>query len=72
MSVLALADTGKYITEGCLSLFLYVYVGTSRYRKMHYWRKSQCVLYVYDTGKYITEGCFSVHTYVIIGTGRHR
>ena len=28
MSMLTLADTGKYITEGCLNVFLYVYVGT--------------------------------------------
>ena len=28
MSMLALADTGKYITEGCLNMFLYVYVGS--------------------------------------------
>ena len=27
MSMLALADTGKYITEGSLSVFLHVYVG---------------------------------------------
>ena len=26
MSMLALADRGKYITEGCLSVFLHVYV----------------------------------------------
>ena len=28
MSMLAVADTGKYITEGCLSVFLHVYVGS--------------------------------------------
>ena len=28
MSVLVLADTGKYITKGSLSVFLYVYVGS--------------------------------------------
>ena len=28
MSMLALADTGKYITEGCLKVFLNVYVGS--------------------------------------------
>ena len=28
MSMLALADTGKYITEGCVSVFLNVYVGS--------------------------------------------
>ena len=28
MSMLALADTGKYITEGSLNMFLYVYVGS--------------------------------------------
>ena len=27
MSLLALVDTGKYITEGSLSVFLHVYVG---------------------------------------------
>ena len=27
MLMLALADTGKYITEGCVSVFLHVYVG---------------------------------------------
>ena len=45
MSVLALADTGKYITEGCLDVFLHVnvteewlnvllhvFAGTDRYR----------------------------------------
>ena len=26
MSMLTLADTGKYITEGCLNMFLHVYV----------------------------------------------
>ena len=28
MSMLALADTGKYITEGSLNVFLHVYVGS--------------------------------------------
>ena len=28
MSMLALAYTGKYITEGSLNVFLYVYVGS--------------------------------------------
>ena len=30
MSMLALADTGKYITEGSLNVFLYVYTGQWR------------------------------------------
>ena len=28
MSMLALADTGKHITEGSLNVFLHVYVGS--------------------------------------------
>ena len=28
MSMLALADTGKYITKGSLNMFLHVYVGS--------------------------------------------
>ena len=28
MSMLALADTGKYITEGSLNVFLHVHVGS--------------------------------------------
>ena len=29
MSMLAVADTGKYITEGSLNMFLHVYGGSS-------------------------------------------
>ena len=32
MSMLALADTGKYITEGSLNVFLHVNVGSGWYR----------------------------------------
>ena len=32
MSMLALADTGKYITGGFFTVFPHVYVGTGRYR----------------------------------------
>ena len=28
MSMLALADTGEYITEGCLNVFVHVCVGS--------------------------------------------
>ena len=37
MSMLALADTGKYITEGCLNVFLLVYVGTGRHSVTNYY-----------------------------------
>ena len=73
MSVLALADTGKYITEGvsmCFYMSMLALADTGKYITEGV---SMCfymsVLTLADTGKYITERSLNMFLHVCVGSG---
>ena len=68
MFMLALADTGKYITEGLLSRHWQIQVNTLLKDVSVCFYMSMLALA--DTGKYITEACMIVFLSLCVGTGR--
>ena len=78
MFMLALADTGKYITEGCLlmcvstSLCWHWQIQVNTLLKDALVCFYISVLVLADTGKYITEECLSVFLHASVGIGKYR
>ena len=71
MSMLALADTGKYITKGSINMFLcwlwLIQVNTLlKDGSMCFYMS---MLALADTGKYITKGSLNMFLHVYVGSG---